>query len=190
MASGKMTPKAAVAFEVYRDLGPSRSLAQVSKLMGTALSNLNAWSAKYEWVRLTTEHDHAELREDLGKREIIRERGTQQLVDAIPRAVKTLVDIMEDTRQLPILDRQGNQMRGAATKEGKPGALLFKSLVKASTRANCAEKVLGIAGLVPVKRMIVEDRSGEALDAAANVLRAMTKRQVDRLIEDLDDASD
>ena len=190
MASDEMTPKAQVAFEVYRDLGPSRSLAQVSKLMGTALSNLNAWSAKYEWVRLTTEHDHAELREGLGKREIIRERGTQQLVDAIPRAVKTLVDIMEDTRQLPILDRQGNQMRGAATKEGKPGALLFKPLVKASTRANCAEKVLGIAGLVPVKRMIVEDKSAEALDAAAAILRSMSPKQVDQFLAIMDGSDD
>lgn len=176
-----MTPKARAAFEIYRGLGPARTTKEAAALVGTTQRTLQGWSSKYEWVRLCTEHDHAELREALGKREIIRERGTQQLIDAIPKAVKVLMDIMEDERELPILDRQGNHQKDA------DGEFMFKPLVKASTRANCAEKILGIAGLVPVKRMETIDRTAESLDEAAAITRAMTPAQLEALIKILGD---
>jgi len=154
--------------------------------MGKSESSLRQWSARYNWVGLTEEHDHGELKEALGKRELVRERATQRLVDMMDDAVTVLHDVMTDDRQLPILDRQGEQLRGPAPAEGEPGPLLYRPLVKASTRAMCAEKILGIAGLVPVRRTEVVDRTGEQLDAAANVIRAMTPAQRAQLLDILD----
>lgn len=175
-----MTPRVRAAFEVYRDLGPTRRLIDAAKLINRSHSLLQEYSAKYEWTRLVTEHDHAELREALGKREIVRERGTQRLVEMIDDAVTVLHGVMMDQRQIPILDRQGVHM------EGPDGELLYRPLVKASTRAQAAEKILGIAGLVPVKRTETVDRTAESLDAAAAVLRSMSPRQIDQLLAILD----
>jgi hypothetical protein len=99
----------------------------------------------------------------------------------IDDAITVLHSVMMDSNVIPIKDRDGNQIKDT---EGNP---LFKPMVKASTRANCAEKILGIAGLVPVKRMVVEDKSAEALDAAAAVLRSMSPKQIDQFLDILDD---
>jgi hypothetical protein len=186
MAAPKaMTPKARAAFEIYRDLGPGphgRTLKKVAELLGRrSIEGLSVWSRKYEWGRLCAEHDHASLREALGQREIVRERGQQRLIDYIDEAISVLHRVMTDGRQLPILDRNGEQILGP---DGEP---LYRPLVRASTQANCAEKILGIAGLVPVKRMETVDRTGESLDAAAAVLRSMTNKQVDALSALLDE---
>lgn len=179
-----MSPPATAAFEVYRDLGRRRTLSDAARLLKKSESLLRGWSSKHGWQRLIAEHDHAHLKEGLGQREIDREHGTQRMVEWIDEAAETLHEIMIDKGLLPILDRQGNHATDANKNK------LYRPMVKASTRMEAAKAILGIAGLVPVKRIETVDRSGEQLDAAANVLRAMTKRQVDRLIEDLDDTSD
>lgn len=56
----EMTPKAQVAFEAYRDMGPSRTLRGAADLLGLSprsASHVRRWSAKYEWERLVAEHD-------------------------------------------------------------------------------------------------------------------------------------
>jgi hypothetical protein len=176
-----MTPNAQAAFEVHRDFGPSRTLKKTAELVGKSLSLMEKWSSAHNWSQLCAEHDHAELKEGLGRREITREHGTQRLVGMIDDAITVLHSVMMDNNVIPIKDRDGNQMTGI---DGNP---LFKPMVKASTRANCAEKILGIAGLVPVKRMVVEDKSAEALDAAAAVLRSMSPKQIDQFLDILDD---
>ena len=124
-----MTPKARAAFELYRDLGPDRSLTKVAEMQGRRSSRqLETWSSRYNWQRLMAEHDHAEMREALGQREIVRERGTQLLVDWIPRAAAKLLQIMTDERALPVLDRNGEQI------EGPDGEPLFRPVVKASVQ--------------------------------------------------------
>ncbi len=179
-----MTPKARAAFEIHRDYGPSRTLAKTAELVSSAHSTLMSWSSKYEWTRLCAEHDHAELRDALGKREILRERATQSLIDMMDDAVSVLHSVMMDTGRIPIKDRDGNQLKDL---DGNP---LYKPMVKASTRANCAEKILGIAGLVPVKRMETVDRTAESLDAAAAVLRSMSPKQIDQFMAILDGDDD
>jgi hypothetical protein len=185
-APRQMPPKAQAAYEIYRDLGPKRTLKDAAKLLGKSQSVLREWSAKHGWVALAAEHDQADLKEALGKRELVRERATQRLVDMMDDAVTILYDVMMDDRKLPVLDRQGEQLAD------EDGNKLFRPLVKASTKVMCAEKILGIGGLVPVKRTEVVDRTGEQLDAAANVIAAMSPAQVARFIEimDEDDASD
>ncbi len=177
MASSKGMPaKARAAFEVYRDMGPTRTLPALAELLGRkSASGLKAWSSRHDWTRLCAEHDHAELREALGKREILKERTLQKMVDRSDEAAEVLYEIMTDRSVLPVLDRQGEQVRGP---DGEP---LYKPVVKPSTRAMCAEKILGIGGLVPVKRTETVDRTGESLDAAAAVLQSMSPKQLVQL---------
>lgn len=168
-----MTPKATAAFEIYRDLGPSRSLDRLAELSTSPRRVLADWSSKYEWVRLVTEHDHKELKEDLASRTLVRERATQKMINAMDAAADVLLEIALDRSVLPVLDRQGEHMRGPPKEGGSPGDLLYKPVVKPSTRANCAEKILGLGGLVPVKRTEIIDRTGEELDEAAAVMESM-----------------
>jgi hypothetical protein len=176
-----MTSKAKAAFDVYLEMGAKRTLVKLAELTGHAKSTIEGWSSRYEWTRRVKEHDHAHLREQLGQREIVREHSLQRLVDISPEAVEVVYRIMTDDTKLPILNRQGEHATD------KKGNLLWKPGVRASTKLEAAKTALGIAGLVPVRRMEHVDRSGEQLDAAANVLRAMTPRQIDRLIESLDE---
>lgn len=172
-----MTPKAQVAYQIYRDLGPARTLSQVAQLQGrSGNTQLERWSAKYEWVRLCAEHDHAELRGALGQRSIVRERALQRLVDSMDQAVVVLLDIMADNSQVPVLDRQGEQMTD------DEGNGLYRYQVRASTRAQCAEKVLALGGLVPTKRTVVMDRTCEELDEAASVLESMHPDDLDEFM--------
>lgn len=168
-----MTPKAQAAFEIYRDLGPGRSLDRVAELSSVRRRSLSDWSSKYEWVRLVTEHDHRALKEALASRVLVRERATQKMIDGMDKAADVLLEIALDRSVVPVLDRQGEHMRGPAKEDGSPGELLYKPVVKPSTRANCAEKILGLGGLVPVKRTIIEDRSSEDLDEAAAAMESM-----------------
>ena len=96
-----------------------------------------------------------------------------RLLERMDAAADVLLEIALDRSVLPVLDRQGAQMRGPDNDDGTPGGLLFKPVVKASTRANCAEKILGLGGLVPVKRIETKDTTGEELDDAAAVLEGM-----------------
>jgi hypothetical protein len=176
--------QAQAAFEIHRDYGPARTLKKTAELIGKSMSQLQKWSSWHDWTQRCLEHDHAELRDGLGQREITRERGTQRLVEMIDDAVSVLHEVMTDASKVPIKDRDGNQM------QGPDGELLFKPMVKASTRMEAAKAVLGIAGLVPVKRMVVEDKSAEALDAAAAVLRSMSPKQVDQFLTILDEGDD
>jgi hypothetical protein len=169
----KMTPVVRAAFEVYRDLGPNRRLKDAAKLMGKSASLLEGYSSKHDWTRLVTEHDHRELKESLGARVLVRERATQKMIDGMDKAADVLLEIALDRSVVPVLDRQGEHMRGPAGDDGSPGELLYRPVVRASTRANCAEKILGLGGLVPVKRTIIEDRPTEDIDEAAAVMESM-----------------
>lgn len=180
-----MTPKARVAYELYRDLGSTRTLQRVADLQGRpprrGASQILRWSAKYEWQRLTAEHDHKQLRKALGKREVMRERGMQRMVDEQEELIDRLLAIARDTRVLPVMDRQGMQV---VAPDGKP---LYKPLVKTSTQVETIKWILGVIGYVPVKRMEITDRTEESLDTAAAVTRSMTLQQLDALAEILDD---
>lgn len=172
-AEPKMTAKQRAAYEVYRDLGPTRVLKDAAALLGKSEYLLQRYSSQFGWKRLVTEHDHRELKEALASRVLVREQATQKLIDAMDAAADVLLEIALDRSVLPVLDRQGQHMRGPAKEDGSPGDLLYKPVVKPSTRANCAEKILGLGGLVPVKRTIIEDRTGEDLDEAAAVMESM-----------------
>jgi hypothetical protein len=168
-----VTPRAKIVFEIYRDLGPSRTLRQAADLTDSRFATVTAWSSKYEWVRLCAEYDHKELKEALAARVLVRERATQKMIDGMDAAADVLLEIALDRSVVPVLDRQGEHMRGPSGDDGSPGELLYKPVVRASTRANCAEKIMGLGGLVPVKRTIIEDRSSEDLDEAAAVAESL-----------------
>ena len=181
--SSEMTGKASVAYDLYCAMGPTRSLSTLAEQMGHPpgyLGQLKRWSARYGWQRLAAEHDHAALREGLGQREIVKERALQMLVDWLPEAAQTLYDIMTDSDRLPILDRHGEQ---ALDPDGQP---MYKPAVAVSTRLEAAKALMGIGGMVPVRRTEHVDRTEESLDAAANVVRSLSPAQVDGLIKILD----
>ena len=169
----KETAKAISAFGLYRDMGPGRSLEKVAAAMGHPRSyrqQLAKWSGAFKWVARIAEYDHAELREALGQRKIVREKSLQKMIDAMDLATDVLIQIMTDTQAIPVLDRQGNPV-------GE------RPLVAASTKLEAASKLLGIAGLVPVKRLEMVDTSGEALDEAADLARSLSDSQLAGMIE-------
>jgi hypothetical protein len=173
-AAAKMTAKARAAFEIYRDMGRDRTLAKTAEQMGyRSQSHIRGWSTKYDWTKLVAEHDHASLKEHLGQRTVVREHALQRMIDNMDAAAGVLLEIMLDRSKLPILDRHGKPELDA------DGNRMFKYQVKPSTRAQCAEKVLGIGGLAPVKRTEIVDTTSENLDEAAAVLESMHPDDLD-----------
>ncbi len=180
-----MTPRARAAFRIYRDLGPGRTLRQVTELLGKrSPSTVRGWSARYDWADLVAEHDHAQLREAFGQREIVKERALQTLIDRMHEAAETLYAIMTDDKSVPILDRHGEI---ALDENGEP---LQRPTVKASTRLEAAKTLLGLAGLVPVKRTEHVDKTAEQLDQAAAVLRTCSPEQLEAFMEILGSGDD
>lgn len=45
------------AYVIYRDLGPDRSLAQVSQKHTKSIPTLKRWSSKYNWVERARAYD-------------------------------------------------------------------------------------------------------------------------------------
>ena len=70
MAQAQETPKAALAFEAYCDLGPgNRSLRALADKTGTKLSQLGVWSRTYEWVARASAFDKEQVEKERRKRE-------------------------------------------------------------------------------------------------------------------------
>src|SRR6266498_820892 len=55
------TPKSLEAFEQYWALGPSRSLRTLSERTGIALSQLGAWSSKFDWQYRVLQRQREEI---------------------------------------------------------------------------------------------------------------------------------
>lgn len=51
------TSKAFEAFCVYRDLGPSRSVAKACRMLGKSKGTLERWTTKYQWTQRATAWD-------------------------------------------------------------------------------------------------------------------------------------
>jgi hypothetical protein len=174
-----MTPKAKVAFEIYRDLGPSRTLDQVVKLGTHSHTVIKDWSRKYEWVRLVTEHDHSSLREALGRREMDKECATQIVVDAQGSLIAEALEIARDKRVLPILDRQGNHIMDP------DGKKMYKPVTRQSTRLEAIKWLTGLVGHVPVKRTEIVDRTGDDIDELTELLATVHPDDLDNFMDSL-----
>lgn len=74
--------KAYEAFSIYRDLGPSRSIAKVAEKLGKSKSLLERWSRKWNWVERTEQYDEYQDRmyrlEQEEKRKEMAERHARQ----------------------------------------------------------------------------------------------------------------
>jgi hypothetical protein len=182
MSSSKMTPPALAAYKVYRDLGTGRTLRVAAELLGKSKSLLDKWSRKYGWQKRCSEHDYQQLRGKLGEREVAIETTRQTIIDILPEAAGVLVDVMRDDRTVPVLDRHGKQQLDAE------GRVMSRPLVKPSTRVVCAKTLLGIGGLVEVKRTEHIDRSAEQLDQAAQVIDSLGVEELEVVMKMLDQA--
>jgi hypothetical protein len=145
--------KAKVAYEIFRDLGPKRTLPGLAAAMGrdpSYLSTLKQWSSKFSWQKRALAHDHKTIREGLAQRTVFREQGLQQLAEGVDEAVGQVLGIIRDQRMVPIKDRNGDKI-------GE------KPLIAASTKLEASKLLLGIVGIVPVKRIeLTQDQ--ESLD--------------------------
>jgi hypothetical protein len=120
------------------------------------------------------------MKDALGQQEIIRQQTLQSMIGRMLRTSDLLWGIITDAERLPVLDRHGDPLKD------KAGNAITKPTVKASTRLEAMKTLLGIAGLVPVKRTEFVDRTAEGLDAAANVIRTLTPAQLEQLSGILD----
>lgn len=166
-------------------MGPTRTLGDAAVLLGKSRKSkslLERWSSKYGWGALVKEYDYQALRGKLGEREIAIELTRQGVIDVLPEAAQVLVKVMRDDRTIPVLDRHGKQQ-----KDGD-GNVMSRPLVRASTRVMCAKTLLGIGGLVEVKRTEHVDRSAEQLDQAAQVIDSLGVEELEVVMQMLDQA--
>ena len=52
------TQKSYEAFKIYRDMGPTRSLARLGRELAKSKQNFDRWSVSNEWVKRVTAYDH------------------------------------------------------------------------------------------------------------------------------------
>lgn len=79
------TPKAWKAYQHYRDLGPSRSMAKTNDFMGyapTTVSLLKKWAKQYEWARRVAAYDEWLDRQRVG---IMTARNRTRAIEAAER---------------------------------------------------------------------------------------------------------
>ena len=81
------TAKAFEAFCVYRDLGPSRSIAKTGQSLGKNRVTLEQWSSKYEWVKRATAWDAEQDR-------IARQAQVDEIVKMRKRHAKLACDML------------------------------------------------------------------------------------------------
>lgn len=201
------TSKAKAAWEIYRDMGPDRSLAKVVEAMGSKrgyIQQLKRWSARYDWPGRATRHDHEALREALGERVIVREQVVQSMVERAMRAAEILYTIAEgrvpDGDKEPVLDRHGEVMTMILTDEhgepkldeaGEPMRQpVTRPVVKPSTRMEAATRILGNVGIVPPKRMELSGPDQSVLRLGVEVVSKMSDRSLEALAILLEDDED
>lgn len=81
------TAKAFEAFCVYRDLGPSRSIAKTGQSLGKNRVTLEQWSSKYDWVKRATAWDAEQDR-------IARQAQTEEIIKMRKRHAKLACDML------------------------------------------------------------------------------------------------
>lgn len=168
----KETPKARAAWTVYRDMGPRRTLAALVEQLGRApsyMAQVKLWSSRYQWQERAAAHDQAELRAGLGERNYLRERALQNLVEAADRASEKVLEILQDDREIPVLDRDGN-VAG------------YRPRISPAVQLEAAKWVHGTCGIVPVKRMELKTEPDTLDDQADALFRQATPAQLEAII--------
>jgi hypothetical protein len=103
------TSKAFAAFAVYRDLGPTRSLAKVGRLLGRSTQGMERWSSVDGWVVRVAAWDNEQdrIRRVAANAEIatmaVRQAREGQLMQA--KGIKKIADMTdEDIKLLSIME--------------------------------------------------------------------------------------
>lgn len=94
------TSRAYEAYTVYRDMGPNRSQAKVSKELGKNSRTIADWSAKYEWVKRAAawdaEQDRIARQQNTEEIKKMRKRHTDLASAMLVKAARALQRIPED----------------------------------------------------------------------------------------------
>lgn len=94
------TSKAYEAFCIYRDLGPSRSIAKVGERLGKNTVTLERWSSRNDWVKRSTawdeEQDRIAREAQLGEIKKMRKRHADLANAMLVKAARALQRIPED----------------------------------------------------------------------------------------------
>ena len=104
----KESAKAYAAFEMYRALGPARSIAEVAKECNKNQSLLNRWSGKWKWVARARAYDQQfeqrnledeeEAREEMRARHLQLSRKMQRMAE--DRLTKMTAEMLEKPREV------------------------------------------------------------------------------------------
>ena len=93
--------KAFEAFCIYRDLGPSRSLAKVAKRLGKSNTLIERWSAAYDWVNRCNawdlEQDRVARQQQLDEIKKMRKRHAAVAQKALEKIAEAL-EMIDTTR--------------------------------------------------------------------------------------------
>jgi hypothetical protein len=130
MVAGE-TPHAFHAFEIYRDLGPSRNLAAVAEEMGLTVGSVSTWSGKHQWAARVRFHDEvmshvtmeakkdqarAAMAEKYEERKAARDKLVTDIRTKVDRAIQMVSpeQIARNPRLIPLLlgyaDRTENDL--------------------------------------------------------------------------------
>lgn len=79
------TKKAFEAFQVYRDLGITRSLREVAQQLNKSLALIGRWSSQYGWVERAQEYDDemdrkALLQQEKDRRDMVKRHASQAMM--------------------------------------------------------------------------------------------------------------
>ena len=94
------TSRAYEAFAAYRDMGPDRSQAKLSRKLGKNARTIADWSTRYEWVKRAeawdAEQDRISRKEQIDEIKKMRKRHADLASAMLVKAARALQRIPED----------------------------------------------------------------------------------------------
>jgi hypothetical protein len=171
----------------YLEMGDGRSLAKLADKLqedrvkgAPKLRQLSTYSATWDWVERANAYDADQLLEEIKGRVRTREKVRQVFYQRALDAARVVLDLMDGIMELgdtdPIFDKHQDEI-------GR------KARVPASVRAQQAQHVLAMAGLIVPKRVELDASDGDELRLQARqALGALDPKVARMLIKALQEA--
>lgn len=178
------SPAAVAAYAAYlAQPQGKRSLRRLAEELGRSPAyarQLERWSTAHGWQARVAAHDAKVIASAQETRDKSRQLALAELQRGAIVAARYMVQLIEDQRVLPIMDRQGQPVtvpvlgpdgRQLHDADGKPiSEPALRPMVRASTKVEAAKHLLGCLGVDRVQRLAMESLQAAPVDAAAAVV--------------------
>jgi hypothetical protein len=166
------TARAYEAFELYRDMGPSRSLTRASQAVGKSTHQMSMWSARHSWVYRAASWDAEQRRLKQEDRAVAR----KEAVDREGRVASLIIAQALKHIRPPEKDTTGRKLTEEERQAWKPKPDVLRMATYSLRYASEVERLaLGLPTSITKNQQETEEAIREAQAAQRATIAIITE---------------